>query len=170
MPREPGPGGPDDLGGLYDRPVPSLYRYALLILADPAAAEDVVQDVFAAVVRRGISDVRSSEAYLQRAVRNGCYSVLRRRRRTVRADDASERDPLLLEAMTTSADRPEERLAFEHALRRLPPDQREVVHLKVFEGWTFQAIADMTGDSINTIASRYRYAMEKLRATWGDRR
>ncbi len=35
--------------------------------------------------------------------------------------------------------------------------------MKVFEGMTFQEIADMTGESINTVASRYRYAIEKLR-------
>jgi len=50
------------------------------------------------------------------------------------------------------------------ALRELPADQREVVHLKAFEGMTFQEIADLTNESVNTIASRYRYAVEKLRA------
>ena len=45
----------------------------------------------------------------------------------------------------------------------LPAEQREVVHLKVFEGMTFQEIADLCGESINTVASRYRYAIEKLR-------
>jgi RNA polymerase sigma-70 factor (ECF subfamily) len=48
-------------------------------------------------------------------------------------------------------------------LRDLPPDQREVLHLHVYEGLTFQEIGDLAGLSINTIASRYRYALEKLR-------
>jgi RNA polymerase sigma factor (sigma-70 family) len=47
----------------------------------------------------------------------------------------------------------------------LPPDQREVLHLHAFEGMTFQEIADLAGESINTISSRYRYAMGKLRQT-----
>ena len=42
-------------------------------------------------------------------------------------------------------------------------DQREVVHLHVYEGMTFREVADATGDSINTIAARYRYALDKLR-------
>ena len=53
----------------------------------------------------------------------------------------------------------------ERALRELPPDQREVVHLKAFEGMTFDEIAAFTNESINTVASRYRYAFEKLRAS-----
>jgi RNA polymerase sigma-70 factor, ECF subfamily len=41
-----------------------------------------------------------------------------------------------------------------------------VIHLHVFEGMTFQEAADAMGESINTIASRYRYAVEKLRAAF----
>jgi RNA polymerase sigma-70 factor (ECF subfamily) len=71
----------------------------------------------------------------------------------------------ILETAEGHIDRPEERLALEEALRALPADQREVVHLKTFEGLTFQEIAELTDESINTIASRYRYAIEKLRAS-----
>jgi RNA polymerase sigma-70 factor (ECF subfamily) len=56
-------------------------------------------------------------------------------------------------------------MALEGAIRKLPPEQREVVHLHVFEGWTFQEVADASGDSINTVASRYRYALARLRET-----
>jgi RNA polymerase sigma-70 factor (ECF subfamily) len=52
----------------------------------------------------------------------------------------------------------------ERALCQLPPERREVVHLKIFEGMTFQDIADLCDESINTVASRYRYAIEKMRA------
>ena len=38
------------------------------------------------------------------------------------------------------------------------------MHLKVFEGLTLNEIAELTSESINTVASRYRYAMLKLRA------
>ena len=48
-------------------------------------------------------------------------------------------------------------------MRALPAEQREVVYLRVYEGKTFQEIADWLAVSINTVASRYRYAMEKLR-------
>jgi RNA polymerase sigma-70 factor (ECF subfamily) len=54
-------------------------------------------------------------------------------------------------------------MALETALASLPVEQREVVVLKVYEGLSFKEIAELTDISINTIASRYRYAIEKLR-------
>ena len=47
----------------------------------------------------------------------------------------------------------EERLLVESALRALPPEQREVVHLKMFEGLTFQEIGERCGVSLNTAGS-----------------
>ena len=49
------------------------------------------------------------------------------------------------------------------ALGELPPDQRAVVHLKLWEGLTFEAIAATLDLPLNTAASRYRYGLDKLR-------
>jgi DNA-directed RNA polymerase specialized sigma24 family protein len=66
---------------LYDRYGASLYRYALMLLAEPAGAEDAVQQVFTSVLRSGVSArLEADEHYLRRAIRNECYSMLRRRR------------------------------------------------------------------------------------------
>jgi RNA polymerase sigma-70 factor (ECF subfamily) len=154
-----GGGAKPDLGELYDRLGLGLHRYALMILADPSEAEDAVHQVFAALVRRGADGLESAEHYLRRAVRNECLSRLRKQQ----AAAALPADWLLEPA--SHSDRPDERLALARALAMLPPDQREVVHLKVFEGLTFNEIAELTAESINTIGSRYRYAMLKLRAT-----
>ena len=156
----------DELADLYDRLGPGLYRYALMILADPVGAEDVVHDVFLALARRRGAGIVTIDAYLKLAVRNGCYSVLRRRKRR---PDAENDTTARLEAAGDDDD-PANRLALGAALGRLPPEQREVVHLKAFEGLTFQEIAGLTGESINTVAGRYRYALDRLRAELGDRR
>jgi RNA polymerase sigma-70 factor (ECF subfamily) len=84
----------------------------------------------------------------------------------LRARVAERADAPLLEPVAADA-RPEDRMSLEAAIRGLPIDQREVIHLHVFEGRTFQEVADLTGKSINTIASRYRYALEKLRQAFG---
>lgn len=158
MPDRPEDDFPALAGRLYDEHGAGLYRYALMLLADPAGAEDVIQQVFASVLRTGHRAAADKDAhYLRRAVRNECYSVLRRRR--VRHESAEA----LLERRNGAEDRPDERLALERALRALPPEQREVVHLHAFEGLTFQEVADASGASINTVASRYRYALARLR-------
>jgi len=158
--------GPQNPAAWYARFGVSLHRYALMILANRQDSEDAVQQVFARLVqRRGPVKPDAVEAYLRTAVRNECFSLLRLRKRT-----NSDGDRALLEAV--AIDRgpdADERLALEAALRELPPDQREVVHLKAFDGLTFQEIAELTSESINTVASRWRYAMEKLRTVLRSR-
>jgi RNA polymerase sigma-70 factor (ECF subfamily) len=151
------------IGRAYDRLGAGLFRYALMLQGDTASAADAVQQVFLALLRnsRGAESVDHEDRYLRRAIRNECFSALRRRRREPAG--AGEEGPLV-ESMASTRDDPELRAVVEQALRALPPDHREVVHLKVFEGMTFQEIADVSDESINTIASRYRYALDKLRA------
>ena len=150
------------VGRLYDQHGASLYRYALMLLADPASAADAVQQVFTALLRPAATIAFDNEAhYLRRAIRNECFST--RRRQRVRDDEAARS---LLEPAGAAPVAPEARMALERALRALPVDQREVVHLHVFEGLTFKEVALATGEPPNTVASRYRYALEKLRASF----
>jgi RNA polymerase sigma-70 factor, ECF subfamily len=147
------------LAELYDQHGTRLYRYALMLLGgDVSAAEDSVQDAFCQLARAARRDARLiSVAYLTTIVRNECFSALRRRRRQPATT------PLLEpQAPGTSED---ERLVLESALRALPPEQREVVYLKVFEGLTFQEIGERCEVSLNTAASRYRYALAALRTS-----
>ncbi|HUL74159.1 MAG TPA: sigma-70 family RNA polymerase sigma factor [Vicinamibacterales bacterium] len=154
----------EDFAQLYDRVSGSLYRYALMILASREQAEDVVQEVFATMMRRGVKNLNSVDGYLRTAVRNACYSALRLRRNGVPIAES------LLEAIPGGQSAADERVMLEQALRSLPADQREVVHLKIYEGWSFQEIAATTGESVNTVASRYRYGIDKLRTALGERR
>jgi RNA polymerase sigma-70 factor (ECF subfamily) len=150
----------DRLAGLYDRFAGTLFRHAAMILADRVAAADAVHNVFLKLAKAGSGGDVEALAYLRRAVRNEGDSVMRTRRR----DIVVAIDAQLLELVTGEDDQPAQRLALEQALQQLPAEQREVVHLKVWEGLTFQEIADVTGEGLNTAASRYRYALEKLRA------
>jgi RNA polymerase sigma-70 factor (ECF subfamily) len=150
-----------ELGRLYDRLSGSLFRYAAMMLADRSEAEDVVQRVFVRLLDKDIRDIEAVDGYARRAVRNECLNVLGRSRE--RAVDPAP----FLEVAPSVGTQPEERLAVEQALRDLPADQREVLHLKVYEGWTFAEIAALSGESINTVASRYRYGLSKLRARLG---
>ena len=154
----------DWIAQLYDRHAAGLYRYALMVLADREDAADAVHQVFARLAGGQRDRPEAEQNYLKRAVRNECFSMLRSRRR----HDPSVDPQPLLDGVHAADDRIDERLTIERALRVLPPEQREVVHLKVFEGMTFQDIADLCDESINTIASRYRYAIEKMRVLLND--
>jgi RNA polymerase sigma-70 factor (ECF subfamily) len=152
------------LAELYDAHAPGLYRYALMILSDKAGAEDAVQAAFAGLIGAG-SSVRSPLDYLRRSVRNGCFSELRQRARY--GETRTSTNGCLLEPIGPEAGRREERLALDRAVRRLPAEQREVLYLKVYEGLSFREIADVVEVPLSTAASRYRYALEKLRELLG---
>jgi RNA polymerase sigma-70 factor (ECF subfamily) len=159
---------PDDprqlLIAAYDRYADELYRYGLMLTADHGMAEDALQQAFLKLTRmgRGILKIESYARYLRTAVRNECWRLLEKRRRRASEVEVTEARPLIAPVDREQVDE-DERRKLENALRTLPPGQREVVHLKVYEEKTFQQIADMLSISINTAASRYRYAMDRLR-------
>lgn len=133
-----------------------LYRYALMILANADDAADVVQQVFATVLSLKRPPLPDDEAaYFRTAVRNAAYSLLRKRR--------TARDGRMMLEPVAGGCSQVEQAALEQALASLPPEQREVVHLHAYEGMTFQEIATMADESINTVAARYRYALVSLR-------
>lgn len=156
------------LEAAYETHAESLYRYALMILADPGAAEDAVHQAFAKFMERQTETARIEHlaVYLRTAVRNECYRVLGRRRVFAGLLKRLPARPIL-EQTDHGPFRADEKEHLEKAIRRLPAEQREVLHLKVYEGQTFGAIAALTGVSLNTAASRYRYALDGLRRAMG---
>lgn len=157
MPDRPGDDIRSLVARLYDAHGASLYRYAAMLVADPVAAEDIVHQVFTAILRQR-PPLGNALHYARRAVRNECYSYLRRRRTRGEVDMPGA----LVEPVSAAAGL-DERLTIERALRGLPAEQREAIFLHVFEGLTFREIAEETGTSINTVAARYRYALAALR-------
>ncbi len=151
------------VGRLYDAYGASLYRYAVLLLGDAGAAEDAVQQVFAILLREK-PRLEDEASYLRRAVRNECYSQLRRWKlwRKLFIMEKPLLEPLVEAASS------EERLALEHAIRELSPEQREVIYLHVFEGLTFREIAEAAQISINTVTARHRYALARLKQLLGS--
>jgi RNA polymerase sigma-70 factor (ECF subfamily) len=147
---------------LYDQYGTRLYKTAFGILGRREDAEDAVQEVFTALVRsrKTLAAVNDLTAYLFSALRRAAARCAERRKR----EPASSQDVEDIEAKTDPnetnyplADR------LEQALQKLPEEQREVISLKIDGQLTFNQIAEVLGISINTVASRYRYALEKLR-------
>jgi RNA polymerase sigma-70 factor, ECF subfamily len=147
---------------LYDQYGPRLYKTAFGILGRREDAEDAVQEVFTALVRsrKTLAGVIDLTAYLFSALRRAAARCAERRKREPASSPVVED----IEAKTdpNQTDHPfSDRL--EQALQKLPEEQREVISLKIDGQLSFNQIAEVLGISINTAASRYRYALEKLR-------
>jgi RNA polymerase sigma-70 factor (ECF subfamily) len=147
---------------LYDRLGPALFRVARALLGGRQDAEDAVQEVFVGLLRSRASlvGVQNLRAYAFAALRSaaGRIAAARKKERRAAADlgDLPESQDRSMHA--------EQDAELERALRTLPAEQRELIALKIEGELTFAEIAACLGISPNTAASRYRYALEKLRA------
>ncbi len=145
-----------DVLTLYERHSPVLVAYACSFVSDSAVAEDAVHQVFLKLLRGETKMPDIPIAYLYRAVRNTALNANRHASR----EQPLDQQPQWFHHKT--GDR-ESALALQSALSSLPEDQRETVLMKIWSGLTLEEIASATGVSMNTAASRYRYALEKLR-------
>jgi len=94
---------------------------------------------------------------------NKAVDLMRRRGTRERNYEELAREREGVFAPTPNADEQVFQQQLSSALGELPPEQRAVVHLKLWEGLTFEAIAEALEIPANTAASRYRYALDKLR-------
>ncbi|MBL9214214.1 MAG: sigma-70 family RNA polymerase sigma factor [Opitutaceae bacterium] len=129
-----------------------------------ADAEDVVQEAFVRYWRHQRHLPGDPRALLVTSIRRAALDLARREsRRQIREQRAGEDqagvDPWF-EASASDAGRRE---GLEAALRHLPPEQREVLVLKVWNELTFEQIAAALEISPHTAASRYRYGIAALR-------
>lgn len=147
--------------GLYHEHKDAVYNAAFHLLGERAGAEDVLQDVFVALVRQGHASLHKPRAWLLTATLNRVRDRLRRRRPA-----AAEMDelPSAIPGPLREAEQQEQAELVAAALSRLPLAQREVVVLHVFEDLSFALIGQLCGISQDTAASRWRYACDKLRA------
>jgi RNA polymerase sigma-70 factor (ECF subfamily) len=129
--------------------------------ASHADAEDVVQEAFVRFWRARAS-VEEPLAYLYACVKHCALDAQRGQQRRQRRELATAR-PESQPLFAAPIEQDERRVAIEAALRNLPTNQAEVLVMKIWGGLTFPQIAVALGISANTVASRYRYALAKLR-------
>jgi RNA polymerase sigma-70 factor (ECF subfamily) len=156
--------GPE-LERLYDGHAQPLFAFLLNFTRDEADTRDLLQDIFIKLARDPalLAGVRDERAFLIRLAHNAAIDLIRRRgtREWIRENFAAERIPLFAPAKDPDAET--FRAELSRTLAELPPEQRAVVHLKLWEGLTFKEIAGALDIPLNTAASRYRYGLDKLR-------
>jgi RNA polymerase sigma-70 factor (ECF subfamily) len=141
---------------LYREHGPALLLFALAITGERSKAQDAVHHVFLRLLEKGdLRRASDKKAYLFGCVRNAILNERKRQDRQRPLDDSAWFSP------------PDQDYAGEQNLRRalaaLPEDQRQVVVLHVWGELTFSQVGDLLNVNANTAASRYRYALGKLR-------
>ena len=167
-----------DLEKTYRDESPRLLNWIKRRLGVNEDPEDLLQDLFARAadaldLARPIDNLVS---WLYAGARNAVVDTWREREKQPASFDADvlEMTPenLLTESVEPGPEETFRRLeameALEEALDDLPDGQREVFLLQAVDGYTFRETAELLDLSINTVMSRKRYAVARLRERLGD--
>lgn len=143
-------------------------------VADPRDVEDILQDVFYELVEanRLLMPIEHITGWLFRVARNRIVDLFRRKKPDALAEifgEDGERAPIeeLLPSAAAGSDALYARgvllEALELAIDELPPEQREAFVAHELEGRSFREMAEASGVNVNTLLSRKRYAVQRLR-------
>lgn len=160
------------LASLYERYGRRVFALAVRILNDSVSAEEVTQDVFMSVWRRGATYTSKKgkfTTWLFSIAHNRTIDELRKRRRDRSRTNDDIDDHLSLQSGDISpADATvaqSEYAKVRAAMEILPEEQKNVVELSYFKGLTQTEIATKTGQPLGTVKTRMRLALKKLRKT-----
>jgi len=156
---------PSDLERLYDEHAPALFAFLLNFTRDEDDTRDVLQEIFVKLARQTdlLHAAREERPFLLRLAHNAAIDLMRRRGTRSKHHEQFGAEMVELFACTSDPDERAFRAALSEALAELPPEQRSVLHLKLWAGQTFEEIATTLAIPLNTAASRYRYGLDKLR-------
>ena len=160
-------GSAEALGRIYGKYKNHLLKISTALINDKSAAEDVVHDVIIMLAQsaQSIKVTGNLKSFLTTCVANRARNVNNRRR--LRAAHSLDQ----AESVISRSPRPEQWIVhneqldcLNNALCRLPYEQREVITLHLHGAMKFKQIAKLQQTSINTVQSRYRYGIDKLKS------
>lgn len=152
---------------VFDQYYNALCNYALTFLKEPAACEDVVQEVFVRIWEKR-QDIISSDTirfYLFAAVRNNCLTYLQKEKKAAIVElndyDAAEEPTTFLHEANPETDY---KAQLADAMEKLPPKCREVFLLSRMSKQSYKEIADTLDISVKTVENQIGKALKILRA------
>jgi RNA polymerase sigma-70 factor, ECF subfamily len=159
---------------IFDRHADASFSLAYRMCGRSAMAEDVVQEAFLSVWRSGARYDRtrgSVRSWLLGVVHNRAIDAFRRETartsRDVSDEGVAERMPAA-ERTDLEVERRDEAQQVHSALDGLPADQRQVIELAYFGGFTHSQIAQMLELPAGTVKGRMRLGLTKLRIALGE--
>ena len=175
------PGQDQQISEVVRREESRLRNFIQRRVPDPRDVEDVLQDVFYELVEanRLLMPIEHITGWLFRVARNRITDLFRRKKPESFSEAAiagEDGELLRLEDLLPSPDAGPEALYFrnllidelEMAIDELPEEQRDVFIAHELDGRSFKEIAADTGVGINTLLSRKRYAVQRLRERLGN--
>lgn len=155
------------LEGIYREHRQGLFTLALSVTRSAHQAEDAVQVAFERLWRVAAPIAGDRVAYVYAAVRNAAIDLVRRGQSRQQAESAASAESIYNgatrhpagEAMATEA-----AAVLRRAVDGLPDEQRQAVVLRIYGGLSFEQMAQTLDEPMGTVASRYRRAIEALRA------
>jgi RNA polymerase sigma-70 factor (ECF subfamily) len=156
---------PDALHRLYEKYKDDLFALALAVGGDRNLAEDALQDVFVTLARQaaGLGVRKNLKGYLASMIVNQIRNYLRNKKT---ARDVLQKLESQVSPQTESQNgriSSEDYETIHGALRKLPPEQSEVIWLHLHAGLSFRLIAENHNLPIATVHSRYMYGLQKMR-------
>jgi len=167
---------------LFQRHRKGIYNFILRFFGKAEIAEDLFQDAFIKLIKNASRYENRTKftTWMYTIVRNLCIDEYRKLkvRKVVSLEDEvklrkqgdGHEDKKRQDYIADDKPIADERLIFEErsyyvtkAAERLPQEQREVLYLREKQDMSFQEIAEITGESVNTVKSRMRYALENIR-------
>ncbi|HLY49720.1 MAG TPA: RNA polymerase sigma factor [Solirubrobacteraceae bacterium] len=167
-------GDPRAFETIYERHATAVFSLAYRICGVRGTAEEVAQEAFLTIWRSGARYDRtrgSVRTWLLGIAHNRAIDVLRRNAVHDRRRAADERAAAELESpehTDAEAVRRETARSIRTLMDQLPNEQRRVVDLAYFGGFTHEEIARMLDAPVGTVKGRMRLALEKLRASLAD--
>lgn len=158
------------LAQLFQRYYFILVRAGLQYVQDAELAKDAANDIFYQLWRNrsSLSEVNNVKAYLGTAFRNQVFQLLRRalkeQERLEQWRQAEEPLQISYEDMLVALQVKEaQKEQLRRAMEQLTPRQKEYLHLKFYEGMSYEQIAEKTGQALKTIYNTTYEAIKLLR-------
>jgi RNA polymerase sigma-70 factor, ECF subfamily len=157
------------LSALYDRYARVIYSVAYRSLGSVEESEEVVMDVFTKIwttADRYNADKARVDTWIFMMTRSRTLDRLRSKQRRSKLSEAIVVEDLPTSTNDNSVDLEiaDLRTQVLTALATLPPEQRQVLELAYYGGWSHREIAEQTGMALGTVKTRIRLGLEKLRS------
>ena len=159
-------GSRDALARIYEKYEAHLLTLAAVLLHDANTAEDVVHDFFV-LFAQSADKLRidgNLKGYLATSIANRARDYIRGQKRQPIGLDQAYSSASKIKEPGASVMLDEKLWLLNWSLTQIPYEQREVIMLHFYSGLKFKAIARTRNVSINTVQSRYRYGLDKLRS------